>query len=547
MSIKVPEAVKFKKDMSRLDLTMAGLGAIIGSGWLFGVLYAANYAGPAAVIGWLIGGVAVALISLVYAELSGMLPEAGGIARYPHFTHGSLTGFMMGWAAFIAYTTVPAIEAEAVIQYSEHYIPTFTHSTLDRFIAEAALLVLFFAINAFGVKAFAKTNTTVTMIKFIMPTLTVLVFLFVAGHWGNFNAHFAPAAKLPGGFAPFGVTGILKSVALSGIVFAYLGFRQAVDLAAEAKNPQRDAPRAILTAVGIAIVLYAMLQVVFIAGVAPSALAKGWAALSFTGPFAQVASALGLGWLATLLYADAVISPAGTGNVYLASTARVLYALGNNRYLPAPFRKLNERTAVPVVGLVVTLLFGILALLPFPTWQSLVGVISAATVFTYMIGPISAAVLRKTHSEAYRPFNLTALHAVAPLAFIIGTLIIYWTGWNIDWKLIVAVLGGTAIFSIAASRPATTLDHLDAASFKSSIWLIVYLLAMLAMTYFGSSDFGAPYNHGKGLIQYPLDLVVVVVMAIIFYYWGVSSGRQTDASVAAFEQIESDRLSAEAG
>ena len=540
MKIESEKEVQLKREMTLLDLTMAGLGAIIGSGWLFGVLYAANDAGPAAVIGWLIGGLAVALIGLVYAELSGMMPEAGGIARYPHFTHGSLTGFMMGWAAFIAYATVPAIEAEAVVQYAEHYIPAFTNSTLDRFLAEAVLLLLFFALNATGVKNFAKTNTIVTSIKFVLPTLTVLVFLFVAPHWGNFTFHPSAVAKVPGGFAPYGVAGILKAVALSGIVFAFLGFRQAVDLAGEARNPQRDVPRAIIIAVSIAIVLYALLQVVFIAGVAPTELVKGWASLTFTGPFAQVAAALGLGWLATLLYADAVLSPAGTGNIYLASTARVVYALANNKYLPPVFRKLNAKSSVPFLGLVASVIVGILALLPFPTWQSLVGVISAATVFTYMIGPVSAAVLRKTHPEAKRPFRLGGIEIISPLAFVIGTLIIYWTGWSIDWKLVVAILGGAIIYAAASYGSTSTLDKVDAESAKSAVWLVLYLLALLGMTYFGSAQFGSPYNGGKGLIQYPLDLVVVAVLGLLFFYFGVASGRKTEASIAAVARIAED-------
>lgn len=537
MSTKAPSGLRLKREMSRLDLTMAGLGAIVGSGWLFGVLYAANDAGPAAVIAWLIGGFAVALIGLVYAELSGMLPEAGGIARYPHFTHGSLTGFVMGWAAFIAYATVPAIEAEAVIQYSEHYITAFAKSTSDRFLAEVVLVLIFFMINAFGVKAFAKTNTIVTAIKFIMPSATVLIFLFAVGHWGNYTS------KATGGFAPYGVTGILKSVALSGIVFAFLGFRQAVDLAAEARNPQRDVPRAILTAIGLAVVLYVMLQVVFIAALPASSLAKGWVNASFTSPFAQVATAIGLSWLATLLYADAVISPAGTGNIYLASTARVVYALANNKYLPPVFKKLNEKTAIPFLALLIGGIASVLALLPFPSWQSLVGVISSATVFTYMIGPVSAQVLRKTHPEAHRPFRLGSIEIVAPLAFVIGTLIIYWAGWGVDWKLIVGVLGGTAIYAIAASLPNSKLDPVDAASLKSGAWLVVYLLAILAMTYFGSAAFGSPYNHGKGLIEYPTDLIVVAVLALIFYYWGVQSGRTTEHGNNAFESADADRLS----
>ncbi|MDA8396854.1 MAG: APC family permease, partial [Actinomycetota bacterium] len=264
-----------------------------------------------------------------------------------------------------------------------------------------------------------------------------------------------------------------------------------------------------------------------------------------SGPFAQVASALGLGWLATLLYADAVLSPAGTGNVYLASTARVVYALANNKYLHPVFRKLNPRSSVPFLGLIATLIVGILALLPFPTWQSLVGVISAATVFTYMIGPISASVLRKTHDDAHRPFRLGGLSVISPLAFVMGTLIIYWTGWNIDWKLVLAILVGTIIYAIAASRSGTSLQKVDGASMKSAAWLVLYLVFLLAMTYFGSSAFGAPYNHGKGLIEYPLDLVVVAVAGFIFFYAGVASGRRTEESEAAVANAAANRLTTE--
>ncbi len=536
MSTQPEGGVVLKRAMSRLDLTMAGLGAIIGSGWLFGGLYAANDAGPAAVVGWIIGGIAVMLIGLVYAELSGMAPEAGGIARYPHFTHGPLVGFVMSWGAFLAYASVAAIEAEAVVQYAEHYIPSLAKSSLERFIIEVLLLILFFAINSYGVKVFAKTNTIVTTFKFLTPGLTILLFLFIAKHWGNYTA------TATGGFAPYGTSGILKAVASSGIIFAFLGFRQAVDLAGEAKNPQKDVPRAIITAIAIGMVLYTLLQFVFIAAIDPKGLSKGWAGLNLTSPFAQVASAIGLGWLAVILYFDAVVSPAGTGNVYLASTARVLYASANNRYLPAPFRKLSPKSSVPFLALLVTLIGGIIFLLPFPSWQSLVGVISAATVFTYMIGPISAAVLRKTESDAHRPFTLSGLSVIGPIAFIVGTLIIYWTGWGIDWKLIVALLVGAIIYSIVASRTGTTLDKVDGVAAKAAIWLFGYLVAMLLMSYFGSAAFGAPYNHGKGLIHYPLDLVVDAILGLAFYYWGVASGIKTEAGSAAMLVAKNDRL-----
>ena len=86
----------FRRELSLLDLTMASMGAVIGSGWLFGSLHAANRAGPSALFSWVIGGIAVMLIGLVYAELGAMAPEAGGIVRYPQYSHGSLVSFLMG-------------------------------------------------------------------------------------------------------------------------------------------------------------------------------------------------------------------------------------------------------------------------------------------------------------------------------------------------------------------------------------------------------------------------------------------------------------------
>jgi amino acid transporter len=522
----VGTGASLRREMSFLDLLMACLGAIIGSGWLFGVLYAGNAAGPAAVLSWLIGGIAVIFIALNYAELSGMLPEAGGIARYPEFTHGPLVGFIGSWAAFLAYSSVPAIEAEAVVQYAEHYIKAFNGNTVLDFIVEAILLVVFFAINVYGVKLYARVNTVVTFLKFVTPTLTVLVLLFVAGHWSNYTA------KSSGGFAPFGSAGVLGAVATSGIVFSYLGFRQAVDLAGEGKNPQRDVPKAVITAVLLAVALYTLLQVVFIAAVPGAALVHGWAKLVYTSPFAQVASAIGLGWLATILYADAVLSPSGTGLTYLASTARVAYASARNRYLGKPFEKISERFGIPFWSMVATLVFSILFLLPFPSWQSLVGVISSATVFTYMLGPVSLAVLRRHHSDAHRSYRLPAAQVLAPVAFVVGTLIIYWTGWDVDWKLAVGLLGGLVIYLIV-SASSNTLNKIDGNAVKHGIWLVAYIIAMLAMSYFGSKQFGAPYDHGKGLIQYPYDLVVDIALGIVFFYLGSWSGRTSQDTVDA--------------
>ncbi|MCI2975089.1 MAG: APC family permease [Ferrimicrobium sp.] len=539
---KPAEGGRLRREMSYIDLSFAGLGAIIGSGWLFGVLYAANYAGPAAILAWIIAAVIVVFIALVYAELSGMLPEAGGITRFPHFTHGSLAGFIMSWGAFLGYAAVPAIEAEAVVQYAEHYITSFQNNKTLDFVVEAIILLVFYAINIYGVKVFAKINSVVTFLKFITPTLTIIVILFVAKHWGNYTATTAHGS----GFMPYGTAGVFIAVSSGGIIFSLLGFRQAVDMAGEAKNPQRDVPRAILTAILLGALVYTLVQVVFIAALPPNAIAKGWAALAYTSPFAQVATIIGLGWLASILYADAVLSPSGTGLVYLSSGGRVVLGSARNNYLGNKFRGISERFGVPIWAMSITVLFAIIFLLPFPSWQSLVGVISSATAFTYVMGPVSLAVFRKYHNDKHRPFRLGGAKVFGVLAFIGGTLIIYWSGWAVDWKLVVGILGGTVVYLIASWLGAP-VQKITSEDWRSGIWLPIYLLAMLAIAYFGAARFGAPYNNHKGFIHYPYDIVVDIVIALVFYAWAVASGRNSTDAEQAFQRAAELRREVQGG
>ncbi|MCY0906972.1 MAG: APC family permease, partial [Sulfobacillus thermotolerans] len=174
-----------KRELSFLDLTMSSLGAIIGSGWLFAAFTAAYLAGPSSIFSWVIGGVIVLFIGLVYAELGSMIPESGGIARYTQYSHGHLTSFIVGWAAVIAYASVPAVEAEATVQYMSHFFPgLYVKSTLTTsgLIFAALLIVAFFTVNYFGIKVFARINTPLTIWKFLMPTLTVIVLAIVGLH-----------------------------------------------------------------------------------------------------------------------------------------------------------------------------------------------------------------------------------------------------------------------------------------------------------------------------------------------------------------------------
>lgn len=505
---------RLQRRLGLMDLTFLGLGAIIGSGWLFASQKGAVLAGPSAWIAWVIGAVAVGLIGLVYAELGGALPRAGGIIRYPDYSHGPIVGYLMGFAALIAYSSVAGIEAEAMRGYAQTWWPGLGTAsgniTVLGWFVQLVLLFLFFLVNYWSVNVFGKVNSIVTAVKFIVPILTLIV-LFTQFHGSNFSSH---------GFAPGGFTGIESAVSTAGIVFAFLGFRQAVDFAGEAKNPNRTVPIAILLAIGLAAILYILLQLVFIGAVPSADLAHGWAGLDFKSPFANLAGALGLGWLANILFADAVLSPSGTGNIYLSSTSRVIFAWARTGTFFRVFGKLGRNATVPRPALVLTFLLSVFWTLPFPTWSNLVGVVSSATVMTYIIGPISAKALRRTAPDLKRPFRLGGMSVIAPIAFIVASLIIYWTGWSTDDWLIGAQLLVFVLYLIiqAANKRAFPNTVPFGQALKSSIWLIVYYVAMLLISLLGSKSFG-----GIGVLKTPVDQIIVAVVALVCYFWGVAS------------------------
>ena len=155
-------------------------------------------------------------------------------------------------------------------------------------------------------------------------------------HAGNFQS------GIHGGAYVGNLASILTAVATSGIVFSYNGFQSPVNLAGEARNPGRSIPLAIFGSLALSTVVYLLLQIAFLGAVAPEHLHEGWSALEYSSPFAQLALALNLNWLALLLYADAFVSPSGTGTTYTATTARMIYAMERSGSLPRIFGRVHR-------------------------------------------------------------------------------------------------------------------------------------------------------------------------------------------------------------
>ncbi|WP_042367023.1 APC family permease [Streptacidiphilus neutrinimicus] len=520
-----------RREIGLIGLMWASVGSIIGSGWLYGAKNAVMMAGPAAVISWLIGAVAIVLLALVHAELGGMFPVAGGTARYPHYTFGGLAGMSFGWFSWLQAATVAPIEVEAMIGYAGHWswATGFQNAdgtlTTSGFVVAVILMAVFVAVNFLGVKVLAHTNSAATWWKIFIPLVTIFVVALTHFHGSNFTSH---------GFMPFGGKGILAAISTSGIIFALLGFEQAIQLAGESKNPKKDIPRAVLGSVAIGAAIYVLLQVAYIGALPGASFAKGWASLAYqgiSGPWAGLASLVGLGWLAWFLYLDAVVSPAGTGLIYTTSTSRISFGLSRNGYAPKLFEK-TERQGVPWFGLIISFVVGVICFLPFPSWQALVSFITSASVLMYAGAPLAYGALRKQLPARERPYRLPFGQVISPLSFVIATLIIYWSGWSTLWRLGLAILLGYLLMGAYAwYATATGKPYAPKMDWKSAQWLPVYLVGVGIVSWQG--QFG-----GTGNIPLWVDIAIVAVFAVAVYYWAIATSLKAAEIERNIEDVE---------
>ncbi len=520
VSTIAPEDVGLKREMGLIGATWAAETSIIGSGWLFAAWKAAYSTGTASILAWIIAGILLMVLALVHAELGAMYPVAGGTARFPHFAFGSVAGISFGFFSWVQAVTVAPIECFAVMQYASFYWHgLFNDKTSEvtgaGFAFSIVLMALFTVVNFMGMRLFNRVNSAITWWKVAIPILAIIV-LLTQFHGTNFNAH--------GGFFPLGAKAMFAAIPGAGIVFAYLGFEQADQLAAEVKNPQRNLPRAIIIAMLLATVIYVLLQVVFIGALPPGQLDHGWADLAnhnglINGPLAFIAGAVGLAWLATILRIDAFISPSGTGLIYVTSGSRIGYGLARNRYYPQVLAKV-DRNGVPWISLILAFLAGLVFLLPFPSWSALVGLVTSASVLMYAGAPLSLGALRGQVPDHPRPYRLPAAPVMAPVAFIIANLIIYWSGLETIWKLgVVLVIGYVIIGIFMAFDPQR--PPLD---WRSAQWLPVYLIGMGIISWLGQYSGGAvkaPVNTNT--IPFGLDFLVVAAFSLVIYYWAMAT------------------------
>jgi len=540
MTTETPRAGRLHRSVGFYGLMFVSLGSIIGSGWLLGALSAAQVAGPASILSWILAAAMLALLALTYAELGAAYPVAGGAARFPYYSHGPIVGFTAGWAAWLQAVFIAPIEVLAAITYVNSVDVVHTNFNMlndggllngTGLVVAVILMAVFTAINLVGVKFLSDSNVIVVIWKTVVPFLAVAVVAGTQFNAANFHAG--------GGFMPFGFHGVFAALT-GGVVFALQGFEQAAHLAGEARDPRKDLSRAILTAMAIGAVLYSLLQFVMIGALDPNVILNGWAhplgnASSAYGAWYTLALVLGIGWLAKVLLIDAIISPAGTGVVYLGTSARLSYALGEEREIPAALASTN-RKGVPVVSILVAAIVGCLAFGPFKSWNALVNVVTSATAIMYAFAPLSLAALHKLDDKRPRAYRVPWPRLVLPAAFCSANLIIYWGGFGSTWKLVCAMLVGLVLFAIGAWRTGTGASH----TIRSASWMIPWFAGHLVIAVLGR------YGGGYNILPNWIDVVVVIVFSLVIFRLALNVTLTTQAAAVAIakdaQQIEYEAL-----
>jgi amino acid transporter len=492
-------------------------------------LITAKLAGPASIVSWALGGVGMLVLAMSFAEISSLIPVAGGIARLPMFSHGKFTAMIMGWTAWLGYNTAAPIETIAALDYLAAYFPWLRDSSGEQnalsivgmFVA-AGVMIFFTVLNAFGVQAFAKANTSITWFKIAIPSVIAIALLYLKFEPRNFTDF--------GGFMPYGWTGVFSAISTGGIIFSFIGFRHAIDMAGETKKPQVVIPLALASSLLLCLVIYEVLQIAFVGALSAEHLANGWDNIRFSnhlGPLAGVIVGLGVGWLTIILYAGAVLGPLGAGLISTGSNGRLAYAMTENDLFPSWLGHLSIKR-VPLRAMCLNLLVGFYVVF-FMRFEEAVALNSAAIILSFSIGPIAVYTFRWQHEDRLRKFKLPCVQLMGILGLWMASLVIYWSGWQVFKVMFVSIIIGVVIFGI---HVAAKKEHWRAQQIGHAFWIFPYLFGLGWISYLGS------YGNGLKVIGFPLDLILVLALSIIIFYLASWCALSVSQARAYFEEVK---------
>lgn len=404
-----------RRSLEARHLVALGIGAIIGTGiFVLTGTAAANYAGPALTISFIISALGCAMAGLCYAEFASMLPIAGSAYSYSYSSLGEFIAWFIGWDLILEYLfcagtvavgwsgyTVSFLDSVGLIIPHTMRLAPFDHSALEGWTTTGSIInfpaVFIVAIMSVllirGIRQSAGLITIIVLIKVVV----ILLFIGFGISYVDTTNWTPYIPQNTGEFGHFGWSGILRGAGV--IFFAYVGFDAVSTAAQEAKNPQKDMPKGILISLLLCTILY----------VAVTAVLTGmihYSLLDVPAPIALAIDYVGdnLKWLSPLIKLGAIAGLSSVVLVMMLGQSRIFYSMSNDGLLPKFFSKVHKAYKTPHNATVVTCIStGIIAgLLPINVLGELV---SIGTLLAFTIVCVSIIVLRKTQPDIIRPFR----------------------------------------------------------------------------------------------------------------------------------------------
>ncbi|MDT0389425.1 amino acid permease [Streptomyces dubilierae] len=427
-----------KKSLSALDLTVFGVGVIIGTGiFVLTGTVAKNNAGPAVALAFAAAGVACALAALCYAEFASTVPVAGSAYTFSYASLGELPAWIIGWDLVLEFALGTAVVAvgwsgyiQSLMDNAGWEMPAALGSRegSDVFgfdILAAALVLVLTVILVLGMKLSARITSLVVAIKVTVVLVVIIAgaFLIKGENYDPFipkekpveagSSLDSPLIQLMFGWAPsnFGVMGIFT--AASVVFFAFIGFDVVATAAEETRNPQRDMPRGILGSLLICTTLYVLVSIV-VTGM------QHYSRLSVDAPLADAFKATGHPWYAGFISFGAAVGLTTVCMILLLGQTRVFFAMSRDGLLPRFFSRVHPRFKTPhrptiLLGVIIAILAG------FTPLTELAALVNIGTLFAFVVVAIGVIILRRTRPDLPRAFR-TPWVPVIPILSVCASL-----------------------------------------------------------------------------------------------------------------------------
>ncbi|HRG16726.1 MAG TPA: amino acid permease [Pseudomonadota bacterium] len=450
------------RQLGAFDLTMLGIGAVIGTGIFVLTAVAANKAGPGMMYSFVIAGIVCALTALIYSEIAAMVPVAGSAYTYSYAVLGELIAWMVGWALILEYAVAAGAVAVGWSGYANGFLreigmglplaltagPGDTITLADGTTAKGTFNLIACLISlvitwllVIGTSKSAKVTAVLVVVKII--ALTVFIALAMPAVDGK---HFEP--MLPNGWGtPLSGVGVLGAAA--SIFFAYVGFDAVSTAAEETKNPNRNIPIGLIGSLLVCTVFYLL---VAYAAIGSTGAQPGGELSQSKEPLAFILRNLGYPQIGNWVAAAAIIALPSVILMMIFGQTRILFTMARDGLMPRMFASVHPKFHTPHVVTVVTGVAVALFAAMFPV-DMLADISNSGTLFAFFVVAIGVMILRVQQPNRARPFRTPLVWIVGPAAVAGCALLFVSLGWyTIKLFLIWAVVGLVVYFAYARSR-----------------------------------------------------------------------------------------------